>query len=528
MRGDPSLRRQSAGSTEVIILLTAAALVAGYSVMRYGGLWGDSDTNAFAAAIRAMLADTRLIPQQHVYSNGYSFPALATFLVHLTGLSVAQLQIAGGALLAVWVVIPAWLAYRELTGSTRGATLATVLVLIQPELLFPLLRGSHEKFTRGLMFLALYLLVRSILARQQTRRFAAFLLASYLAIYALITFNNLMAISFIAALGLALALSLGVRHVGGVYSDASSATQRRLLYAIGISLVLAFVFTFYAYPPARSGLRVAESIWDRLALLFLNVEETAASPYTTISSGWVSQPVYLLLTISNWLILGLSLLIWSTQTLSWWRNRTWPQESRAILLWSLYGAFGFLGAISIAIDFSGALASNLQHRVFPSFAMIAAPLVADWFVCRQTWRPGTHRLAYGALALSIALLGIFAVAKATNEPALSNTWQYYTTPEKKALLWSERHLDQRTTLWVGLNERIPVAMGICCSGELANLTLNGGRPRLNVRDFLISDTIRARAARVGFSLPIAGDSLLTYNNGEANVYHLRPRTPFQR
>lgn len=529
MRDNQSRRRATDGSTEVIILLTATALVAGYSAMRYRGLWGDSDTAAFASAIRAMIADARLIPQQHVYSNGYGFPTLATFLLHITGLSVAQMQITGGALLAVWVVIPVWLAYRELTSSTRGATLATVIILVQAEFLFPILRGSHEKFTRGLMFLCLYLLVRSILARQQTRLFSALLLAFYLALYALITFNNLMATSFIVALGLALLLSLGVRKVAEARSDSSSATQRRLFYAVGISLLLAFIFTFFAYPPARSGLRVVESIWDRLALLVLDVEETATTvnPYLIVSAAWTSLPVYLMISIANWLLLALSFVLWSTQTLSWWRNQAWPREARPLLLWSLYGAFGFLGAISIAIDFSGALASNLQHRVFPSFAMIAAPLVADWFVRQRAWRPGAHSLANGTLAIGIALLGILAVAKATNEPLLSNTWQYYTIPEKRALLWGERHLDQEM-LWVGINERIPAAMDICCPNEFEKLTLSGGRPRPAVRDLLISDTIRVRAARVGFNLPVAGDSLLTYTNGEADLFHQRPRTPFQK
>jgi hypothetical protein len=474
-----------------------------------------------------MLAAGRLIPQQYVYANGYGFPALGTFLVRATGLSVVQMQIAGGMLLAVWVVLPAWLAYRELTGSTRGATLATVLLLVQPEFLFPLLRGSHEKFTRGLMFLCLYLLVRSIMSREQRRRFAAFLLAFYLAIYALITFNNFMATSFIVALGLALVFSLGVRRVIGSESDDSAAARRRLLYAVGISLLLAFVFTFYAYPPGRHAFRVVQSIWDKTALLLLDVEEAATNPYLTVGGAWISPPVYLLVSIANWLLLVLSFMLWSTRTSSWWRNRTWPEEPRAILLWSLYGAFGFLAAVSIVIDVSGAMASNLQHRIFPSFAMIAAPLVADWFMRWQAPRPQARRLAYGALAAGIALLAVLAVAKATNEPSLSNNWQYYTPPEKTALLFSEGRSDQRT-VWVGLNERIPAALGICCSDEFDHLTLNGGMPRPGVRDFLLSDTIRARAARFNFDLPIPGDSLLTYTNGEADLYHLRPRTPFQK
>ncbi|MCB0231781.1 MAG: hypothetical protein KDH90_22105, partial [Anaerolineae bacterium] len=435
--------------------------------------------------------------------------------------------IAGGTLLAVWLVIPAWLAYRELTGSTRGATLATVIILVQPEFLFSILRGSHEKFTRGLMFLALYLLVRSILARQVSSRFAGFLLAFYLAVYALITFNNLMAISFIAALGLALLLSLVVWQLVGRQSDDWTATRRRLLYTIGISLTLAFIFTFYAYPPARSSLRIVESIWDQLALLFLDVERTASNPYQTVTTAWTSLPVYLIVSIANWLLLVLSFVLWSTQTFSWWRNRTWPEEPRAILLWSLYGAFGFLGAVSIAVDVSGALASNLQHRIFPSFAMIAAPLVAAWFVRRQALQPMTRRLAYGALAVGIAVLGVVAVVKATNEPSLSNKWNYYAPAEFTALDWT-RTTNPDTATWTSFDERLRAAIGICCAWEADGTRLDSFQPDPGTRTFLISDVIRARSQRLNFPLPIEGDSLRVYDDGAAEIYRLRPRTPFQK
>lgn len=524
MSFDTTPRRQGSASAEVLVLFTAVTLLAGYTIMRYSGLWSETDTHAAAVAIRSMIDGAQLVPQGYVYPNGYGFQALATILVHLTGLSVAQLQIFGGVLLAPWIVLPAWLAYRELTGSARGATLATVIILIQPEFLFPILRGTHEKFTRGLMFLCLFLLVRSILARQQTRRFASFLLAFYLAIYALITFNNLMAFSFITALGLALALSLGVQRLARTPSDDSSATRRRLLYAIGISLLIAFVFTFYAYPPARYGLGILQSIWDRLALMFLDIEQTAVSPYTTVSTNTV---VYLLLTIANWLLLGLSFILWSSQTLSWWRKRTWPDEPRVLLLWSLYGAFGFLGAVSIAVDFSGALASNLQHRVFPSFAMIAAPFVAAWFIGRQNTRLLSSRHAQGVLAVGIAFLAVVAVLKATNEPAVSNKWSFYTPPEFVALQWTDA-ANPNGAAWTEFDERLTAAIGICCSEDIDRSRLDSFQPRPGTRTYLISDVIRARSVRLSLPLPIAGDSLSVYDNGAAEIYRLRPRTPFQR
>ncbi len=513
--------------SDVVVLLTAAVLLVGFAAMRYGGLWGETDSNAFAIAIRAMLADNRLVPSSYVYVNGYGFPALGAFLVRITGLSVTHLQLFGGALLAIWLVIPAWLAYRELTGSGRAATLATVLILAQPEFLFPILRGSHEKFTRGLMFVCLYLLVRSIAARRQWRRFSALLLAFYLASYALIAFNNLMATSFIFAVGFALAGSLGVRWLGGAQNDDSAATRKRLLYAVGISLLLAFLFTFYAYPPARHGLLIVESIWNRLAMLFLDVEEVATNPYQTVATAWTSPSAYLLVSVANWILLGVSFPLWVAETFAWWRRHSWPEAPRVILLWSLYGAFGLLGALSVAVDVSGAVAGNLQLRSFSTFAMIAAALVADRYVHWTPRRPAIRRLVNGALTVMVAFLSIVAVAKATNEPVVSNKWIYYAPGELLALDWS-RHRYPDASTWAGLDERLRAAIGICCDWEAQGAQFDSFQPDLGTHNALISDIIREHAGRLGVALPVGGDSLRVYDNGAAEVYHLRPQTPFQR
>jgi hypothetical protein len=291
--------------------------------------------------------------------------------------------------------------------------------------------------------------------------------------------------------------------------------------------LLAFLFTFYAYTPARNGILIAESIWDRLALLFLNVEEVATNPYQSVAIAWISLPIYLLVSIANWLLLLLSFALWAGQTLAWRRNRAWPEEPRAIVLWSLYGAAGFLGALSIAIDFSGALASNLQHRIFPSFAMVAAALVADWFIRRQPPRAATRWLAYGSLAAVIAFLGIVGVAKATNEPSLSNKWIYYAPAEFAALDWSrDRYPDAAT--WAAFDERLRAAIGICCAWEAAGARFDSSAPDPGTRNYLISDVIRARGERLGLPLPVEGDSLRVYDSGAAEIYHLRPRTPFQK
>jgi hypothetical protein len=142
-------------------------------------------------------------------------------------------------------------------------------------------------------------------------------------------------------------------------------------------------------------------------------------------------------------------------------------------------------------------------------------------------QPARDALLYGALASAIAFLGIVAVIKATNEPAVSNTWQFYSLSEKAALTWGNEYIGQHS-FWVGHDQRIPAAIMICCYDEFENLGLKTSFLQPDARDILISDVIRERAVRIGIPLPIQADSMLIYSNGNGDIYHLRPKTPFQK
>ncbi len=198
----------------------------------------------------------------------------------------------------------------------------------------------------------------------------------------------------------------------------------------------------------------------------VETEEVAVNPYGTISRAWISLPVYLTVTIANWLLLVFSFILWVRQTVGWWRSGAWPEDARVILLWSFYGAFGFLGALSIIVDVSGAIATNLQHRMFPSFAMIAAPYVADWFIYRRAAVPepgrgASYRPATMAFAIIFAFLGLVAVAKATNEPAFSNNWNYYRPAEFAGLEWHRRHSSD-IRIRAAHDGRLNTSLSICC------------------------------------------------------------------
>ncbi|MGE3267924.1 MAG: hypothetical protein AB7P40_04205 [Chloroflexota bacterium] len=530
-------RLSARAAWSIIILVGLATLMSMLVIARYRGLWGEGDTSGIIRTNRAVVDAATLVPpgSDVAYPNGYAYQAVVTFLVGATGLDLADLTRYGAALMMVWTIVPAWLLFRELTGTTRGAILATAILYIQPEYLFPLLRGTHEKFTRGLMLLALYLLFRSLRSRDDPMRFSALVIAFYLCVYAIFSFNNLLAFSFVGGLIVTLIVSWLVTRVTGTAFTMIGPSIRRLGYAAIISVMFAYLLTFHAYRPAIHDVRVIQQVQERIAVVFLGAPQAEAdktpaeitNPYVAINSGWLSPGVYLMVSMANWLLLASSGLIWATVGLLWLFRRRRPHFENEILLWALYAAFGLQGAASIVVDLSGSLAANLQHRMFPSFVMIAAPVTAQWMAgWTFHWRP-VRWLAAGLVGVLIAVLSVLSLFKATNEPLLSNKWVYYLPGEAAALAWADDALRGRA-VWTSFDERITTGEQIRRGAEPRAIRLDQFDVDEGTRDFLISDVTRAQARRFGVPLPTEADSLITYDNGEAQIYHARPRSPFQR
>lgn len=520
---------------QVVALCAFAVLVATYVVLRYEGYWGETDTSVFAAATRARIETGELIPSPGyvVYPNGYGYQVLGAFLVRVSGLDLTTLQLYGSALLLVWIVLPAWLAYRAFTGTPYGASLATALLLVQPEFLFAVLRGTHEKFSRGLMLVCLYLLVRSVGARHRPTRFTGMVLAFCLAFYALLAFNNFLALSLVGAMALACLLVWSAARVGLALPRGTVFTLRRLAYGVAFAAVVAFLFTFYAYTPAQHGVRLLRSVGEQLTLLVGFEHPTAPSsegvvynPYAVVTTWWVSLPVYLVVSLGNWLTLVPSLALWMYQSSRWLRGAGKPERESDLLLWALYGAFALQGAFSAVVDLSGALSGNLQHRSFSSFVMLAAPVVAKGVVDGVPRRLFASPRAHVAVWTLVAALAVLSLLKATNEPLLSNKWLFHLPGEMWAVRWTERTLPGRA-VWIGFDERLESAREIQTGGTLRQVLFDKAALDGNTRDLLVSEVTRRQSQRLGVPLPLEGDDLVTYDNGEAQIVHRRPKTPYQ-
>lgn len=507
-------------------------IVGVYFVARYEGRWAEADSASFTQYMSTVFREGTLLPDSgSPYPNGYAYQGISAFILSITGLSAPELQQLIYPLVAALVVLPAWLLFREWTGSARGAAIGSMLLFTQPEFLFVILRSSHEKFTRALLLLCLFWLTRSFKLRDRPWPFALHVGLFYLSAYGLIASNNLLAHSFIFSIGCALVLMMLIERRRAI-SDSSQPFIQRLPYVIVISLGITYLFTFYLYPPAQHDLLVLHDVWQKLAALLLDVQFQRVNPYETVRFGWVSLQVYFLISIANWLLLGSSFVIWARQGLRWLRDGMAGVDRTHLLVWLFYGAFAAQGALTAVTDSTGALSSNLQHRIFSSFSIFAVGVVA---IALAGWRPRRFSLQLRAgVAAAIACIALLSTLKAMNEPLLSNKWTFYRGSELTAMEWSDQHLRGRR-IWTEFDERLEVAYLTANSDQI-----DGARESVNknslvssaylgqATSFVVSDVARLRGLRLQQPLPVPIDAQRVYDNGSAELYHTRPKTPYQR
>jgi hypothetical protein len=493
-----------------------------YFVVRTGGQLAEHDTAVQATALETVMeARSLLAASGTIYVNGYLYAAVSQAVLAFTGLSISALQQVVYPLTSALLVLPAWALYRELTVGPRGAWAAAIAVAVlfaQPEFLFFVLRGSHERVLRLLILVALWLLVRSFRHEGRPASFAVHVLLFYTSVFALIGTNTFFGVSFLLAICTALALAWAARNLAPVMAVPLPAVARRLTVTAASVSALAFVVIFYLYPPAAHGLNVINLLARRTAQI-VTTTDTGTNPYAQVVGSWVSQPVYFILASSDYLLIVASAVVWLWQGLAWLTHRKAAPSLQEWLLWLLYSAFAFQGALAVLVDRTGLLGANLQHRSFPSFAMLAAPMLAGGLVRLPV------RRWIGAAAL--ALFALFALLKVTNEPILSNKWTFYNPTELQPLMWADTHA-RSATIWVGLDERLRAAHEIGGGALRSGNSWDIGRPEPMTRLYTVTPLIRLQSARFRQPLPPTRAANRVYDDGASQVYRARALSPFQR
>jgi hypothetical protein len=115
------------------------------------------------------------------------------------------------------------------------------------------------------------------------------------------------------------------------------------------------------------------------------------------------------------------------------------------------------------------------------------------------------------------------MAKATNEPAISNKWTFYLPAEASAIEFTTNHT-RDPAYWSDLDERLIAVQSLLTSSAVQPLAF---AIRPETRLFLITDITRLRAERLNKPLPPVTGENRVYDDGGAQLYRRRALTPYE-
>ena len=526
---NPSKHIYSVGNFQSAFLILFTSFVyAAYFVLRYGGLWTENDTAVFTQITTQMLdARSVLFPGQ--YSHGFGYPTWLGSLSLLTGLSVPIMNTIVMPFIALLLfTIAAYIAYRIFLKSDKLAALSVLIIFAIPDVMFTLLRGNHEKLNIVLMLWALVMLFRAFDAVQKgvLRDSAIWIVLFYVFVFTNATVNDYFASTFAVAATLTLIGGWGLLRI---HSPATTRYRSQIIrlgsYVVGSWLLVWWVM-LYVFPPAGHDFGLAHSALNKIVDLFLTLH-TSSNPYAAPAAEWAGKTDQFLVASFRWLLSGLSIAIWGYEL---WKV-IWRKQSRSfehLFLLALYGAFGFLVALAIPLDFTGMNAgTNLEVRNFPYYALMASPVLIWGIIPRLKLLKGAKRQwvsTVTAVALGVfVLIGLF---KSTLDPVISNQWLFYTPAERQALGAFDNH-SQSQSLWTGPDNRLVYANAMWHPNDLGGNAVTGYQFTSAYRDILISPEVIANSLVEETPVPLYLEQNRIYDNGSAQIYRMRPRTPFE-
>ena len=125
-----------------------------------------------------------------------------------------------------------------------------------------------------------------------------------------------------------------------------------------------------------------------------------------------------------------------------------------------------------------------------------------------------------------------ALLKVTNDPIVGNQFLFHSPREQLALDWVDRHIAGRE-VWV---DTWPHQLDVMWfrhgyNWQPANnyrYWTAGDADSEQLSHVLLTDLTVLQAVRSQQPLPSVADRNLVYDNGDAQLYHRRQRTPFQK
>jgi hypothetical protein len=507
----------------LMCLLILSAFSGAYYTLRYSRRNMEVDASRQARAADAIHHTGTLINPE-AYPNGMAFSGIMAAVSLISGLEVQNLQVASGTLAFIFF-FAAFICFKQMLGSAVGGLSAAFLLLVQPDFLFYILRGSHERLTWMFALIILFLVLRGRAMLDSPWHFLNLMILFYLAYWGMVISNAYFASAFLLAISSSLLINWIIDHFSHLGNQRDEKWQV-CFFLIALScFILLYLFITIAYQPAQSVIQIFGNLYDKLGLLFLNFD-IAQDPYAKhiLSTAWRSRGIYRLVTAAQWFLslAGLITWLWSSFHL----GKLSPEER---LLWGMYASFGMMLALGILADFAGFLSQNLQLRIFTPFSIFSTGMLVGHLRRIRPLSKITHRRALlPPLGLTTALVLIGSLLKITNDPLISNTWTFYTPAEVHGFQWMEDNM-QGQKIWVDSSEHLQEVF-------LFEAGADKGKQNTyfyteNTKDmaaFLFSQRVQMESAQRGLMGPPMEGKLRIYDNGTVQVYRKRPLTPYQR
>jgi len=502
-----------------------------YFVLRYRGHWGEVDSAIFTQMVGS-LPDWNRIKYPNSYSHGYAYSVWAGSLSMVWQVEVAQLQrwvtpLVGNVFLALF----GYVAFKRWLGSYKLGLLAATSLFLVPELIFTVSRGNHEKLTATITLLTSLSFLRTFQLSKDISKWpvvVSWVIVHYIFVFTLVSLNAFFGAMFVYASLISYGLASGVLWFFPRARRDLRPVMRRFALLVTTSLMVMFIVQWYVYPHEGESSRILASILDG----FGTVRETGeanSDPYALVQHDWVSRRVYNIVSSFRFVLLGVSFLTWIVLLIRALFRLRKTSVSRLFLL-TLYGSFGMLLAMGVVVDFLGLSAgSNWQVRIYTYFSAFAVPLfVLGAHSTRELFSRFLPR-AWVKHAFAALMVGfvVCSLLKATLDPLVSNRWIAYEVNEMRAIdFWFDNRGDD--TLNVGNNMRLYFGYVMQYGWRPGTRSaLETGMPPQ--APHLIRSTVNAGNA-VAWGVPVPAVLLddRIYDNGETQIIHRIPRTPFQQ
>ena len=526
----PDSRQHSHQTGWFALLLTIfGASLGTYFVIRYMGLWVELDTVVFSLIVKELLNNASLI-NEHSYPNGYIYPTWLATLSLVSNISINDLiQIYLPVISVGLLAFVAFNLYRVLLGNVYIVAMASTFLLLVPEIVFSVVRGNHEKATLNLTLLVLFALSKSFLEvsskNGQWSRFVAWVIVLYIFIFTLMSTHVFWGSTSVIAITITLVIMLNLSRKRSNHYLIYKVFTKRLTLVVATSWILTFLIAWYIYPIVGQRFGLISTTIEKLGTLFLSMSPES-NPYDTIITNWRNPHIYRLISLFRYILMFGSFIMWILLTVKTLKNLE-KQSLSFLLLLALYGAFGIQLAIAMPIDFIGlSVGSNLQVRLYNYFVILAAPTFAlGLYHFTQNNNKAKKFIIKGALRILLPIVTVFCLLKLTLDPSISNNWFFYQPSEIAAIHFWDNGYKYRL-LWTGANNRLDNAYNMEQLNKGENI-IDGYTVDPQVAHALSSTIIKLNNKAYSFPTPTLWSENRPYDNGEAQIFHRIPETPFQ-